>query len=154
MIANYERMFGESPKQTAKSPIEKGDHPELDQSDLLPPSDVVKYQSLIGSLQWVVTIDGSCRLPTCEDLQGDDNDIAEVTGKAPGHVEPQDEPQDAEDIEEVNEQDQAHQVSDTETITSDNRRSTRQISQPERWTYTHLQVGDECQPHTINKNRL
>jgi hypothetical protein len=30
MIANYERLFGQAPKQTVTSPIEKADHPELD----------------------------------------------------------------------------------------------------------------------------
>ena len=38
------------------SPIEKNDHPELDTSDLLNDEDIVKYQSLIGALQWVVSI--------------------------------------------------------------------------------------------------
>ena len=31
MIASYERMFGEKPSMQSHSPIEKGDHPELDQ---------------------------------------------------------------------------------------------------------------------------
>jgi len=38
------------------SPIEKSDHPELDTSDLLDEDDTIKYQSLIGALQWVVSI--------------------------------------------------------------------------------------------------
>ncbi len=56
MISTYERLFGTKPKQTYTSPIEKGDHPELDDTELLEPDDIVKYQSLIGALQWVVTI--------------------------------------------------------------------------------------------------
>ena len=38
------------------SPIEKNDHPELDTTDLLGDDDILKYQSLIGALQWVVSI--------------------------------------------------------------------------------------------------
>ncbi len=56
MMSAYERMFGGPPKQNCTSPIEKGDHPELDASDLLDSEGVIKYQSLIGSLQWAVTI--------------------------------------------------------------------------------------------------
>ena len=56
MIANYERIFGEAPKQTYRSPLDKGDHPELDTSELLGPKDVAIYQSLIGALQWIITI--------------------------------------------------------------------------------------------------
>ena len=56
MVANYERLFGESPKQVVTSPLEKGDHPELDTSDLLDDEGIRKYQSLIGGLQWAVSI--------------------------------------------------------------------------------------------------
>ena len=44
------------PNQAVASPIEKGDHPEMDTSELLDPEKVKIYQSLIGALQWVVTI--------------------------------------------------------------------------------------------------
>jgi len=43
------------PKQVVTSPI-KNDHPELDTSDLLDDEGIVKYHSLIGALQWVVSI--------------------------------------------------------------------------------------------------
>jgi hypothetical protein len=56
MIATYELLFGELPKQTVTSPIEKNDHPELDTSELLDDDGIKKYQSLIGALQWVVSI--------------------------------------------------------------------------------------------------
>ena len=49
-------MFGHPPKQNYTSPIEKNDHPELDNSELLDEDWTQKYQSLIGALQWVVTI--------------------------------------------------------------------------------------------------
>ena len=56
MIASYERLFGQVPKQNVSSPIEKGDHPELDESKLLDDEGIKKYQSLVGALQWVITI--------------------------------------------------------------------------------------------------
>ena len=56
MVDGYERMFGEKPKALYTSPLEKGDHPELDTSDMLDSDGISKYQSLIGSLQWSVSI--------------------------------------------------------------------------------------------------
>jgi hypothetical protein len=56
MIANYERMFGEKLKQKVYSPLENGDHPEMDVSELLEPDDVTKYQYIIGSLQWAILL--------------------------------------------------------------------------------------------------
>ena len=54
--AGYERMFGSKPTTTAKSPLEKGDHTELDNSELLDAEGTQQYQSLIGSLQWAVSL--------------------------------------------------------------------------------------------------
>ena len=56
MVSGYERMFGSKPKTVVTSPLEKGDHPELDSSDLLDPDGVQKYQSLVGLPQWAVSI--------------------------------------------------------------------------------------------------
>ena len=47
-------MFGSKPKLAYASPIEKGDHPELDTSELLDMDGLRKYQSMIGALQWIV----------------------------------------------------------------------------------------------------
>ena len=52
---NYQRIFGTQPKQV-QSPLVKGDHPELDSSELLDHEDTKIYQSLIGGLQWTVQI--------------------------------------------------------------------------------------------------
>jgi hypothetical protein len=49
------KSFGIKPKEFA-SPLEKGDHPELDTSELCTTEQVAHYQSMIGSLQWIVTI--------------------------------------------------------------------------------------------------
>ena len=56
MEETYERLFGSKPKQNISSPLEKGDHPELDTSELLDAEGTQKYQSLIGALQWAISI--------------------------------------------------------------------------------------------------
>ena len=56
MTANYQRIYGEPPSRKVHSPLEKGDHPELDTSDLLDQKGISEYQSLIGSLQWAISI--------------------------------------------------------------------------------------------------
>eukprot|EP00934_Nitzschia_sp_Nitz4_P004162 Nitzschia sp. Nitz4//scaffold172_size47551//46105//46779//NITZ4_007149-RA/size47551-exonerate_protein2genome-gene-0.13-mRNA-1//-1//CDS//3329538774//4152//frame0 len=48
LLTSYKQMFGTDPKSYA-SPLEKGDHPELDASP-------ERYQSLVSSLQWAVTL--------------------------------------------------------------------------------------------------
>jgi hypothetical protein len=53
---SYKQMFGASPRKNMRSPLEKGDHPELDASELLDEIGIAQYQSLIGSLQWAVTL--------------------------------------------------------------------------------------------------
>jgi hypothetical protein len=48
-------MFGSYPKEFDTPLIEK-DHPEIENSDLLDSLGIKHYQSLIGSLQWLVTL--------------------------------------------------------------------------------------------------
>lgn len=55
--ADFKVMFdGEEPPSKFKSPLEPNDHPELDTSDLCSPADTVKYQSLLGALQWTISL--------------------------------------------------------------------------------------------------
>jgi hypothetical protein len=49
-------MFGEPPIQNVSSPLEKGDHPELDTSEYFDEIAIKTYPSMIGALQWMVTI--------------------------------------------------------------------------------------------------
>ena len=56
MTDSYIQLFGTKPVQNVYAPLESGDHPELDQSELLGTEDIQKYQSLIGSLQWAISI--------------------------------------------------------------------------------------------------
>ena len=63
----YHSMFGEKPSTRAVSPLEHGDHPELDDSDLLDNDGIEQYQSLIGSLQWTISLgrfDTACAVMT------------------------------------------------------------------------------------------
>jgi hypothetical protein len=55
MIGAYERLFGEPPR-AYNSPLERNDHPELDDSKELGEEDTTKYQSMIGALQWVISL--------------------------------------------------------------------------------------------------
>ena len=55
VIANYSKLFKDEKLQTKiKSPLEPGNHPELDDFELLDANGVQKYQSIIGSLQWAM----------------------------------------------------------------------------------------------------
>ena len=56
MEMQHEALFGCKPQKNVTSPLEKNDHPELDDSPLLNEDDIVKYQSLIGVLQWAITL--------------------------------------------------------------------------------------------------
>ncbi len=54
---SYLRIFGERPKTKGIfSPLVRGDHPEIDDSDFLNDEGITNYQSLIGQLQWAISL--------------------------------------------------------------------------------------------------
>ena len=57
MLDSYKSptMFS-APPQKERSPLEKGDHPELDDTNFCSHEDMKKYQSMIGALQWLVSL--------------------------------------------------------------------------------------------------
>ena len=55
LITSYVNMFGCQPI-TRTTPMVKGDHPELDDSPELDKDGIKQYQSMIGALQWTVTL--------------------------------------------------------------------------------------------------
>ena len=55
MVDQYEKMNGSKPKEYT-SPLEKGDHPEVDTSDKLDEEGIKKYQTMIGCLQWAISL--------------------------------------------------------------------------------------------------
>jgi hypothetical protein len=54
-VAAYERIYGEKPKEYS-CPLEPDDHPELDTTPEMGPDGIQKYQSLIGQLQWAISL--------------------------------------------------------------------------------------------------
>ena len=56
MVDNYARIFGGRPTTNVSSPLKHGDHLELDDSELLDEEGIQMYQSLVGSLQWSVSL--------------------------------------------------------------------------------------------------
>ena len=50
------RCLREKPPTKSLSPLEPGDHPELDDSELLDAEGMQQYQSLIGTFQWIVAL--------------------------------------------------------------------------------------------------
>jgi hypothetical protein len=55
MIDTYVQLYGEKPRK-ASSPLEQNDHPEMDNSPFLGQDETQQFQSLIGAMQWAVSI--------------------------------------------------------------------------------------------------
>ena len=55
MIDNCKLMFREQPTEF-HAPMDKDDKPELDESPLLGPDGVQQFQSVIGAMQWLITL--------------------------------------------------------------------------------------------------
>ena len=55
MLESFERMYGEQPKEYS-TPLEKGDHPELDTSELCDAKGITDYMHMTGSLQWLISL--------------------------------------------------------------------------------------------------
>jgi hypothetical protein len=49
MVSTSEQMFDCKPSTKVSSPLEKGDHPKIDSSELLDKKGIQQYQSLIGA---------------------------------------------------------------------------------------------------------
>ena len=52
----YKRLFNEDPPKGYKTPLDKNDHPELDTSEILEGDTAAKYLTMVGQLQWLVTL--------------------------------------------------------------------------------------------------
>ena len=55
ILESYERMFNEKPRKS-RPPLEGGDHPELDTSELCDEHQTKQFQTLIGQLQWLISL--------------------------------------------------------------------------------------------------
>jgi hypothetical protein len=56
MVETYKQMFNENPLSKANSLLDSNDHPEADTSEFLDEDGIQQYQSLIGSMQWAISI--------------------------------------------------------------------------------------------------
>ena len=52
----YKRLFNEDPPKAYKTPLDKNDHPELDTSEILEGDMAATYLTMVGQLQWLVTL--------------------------------------------------------------------------------------------------
>ena len=55
ILESYERMLKEKPRKS-RPPLEGGDHPELDTSELCDEHQTKQFQTLIGQLQWLISL--------------------------------------------------------------------------------------------------
>jgi hypothetical protein len=55
MMETYVQLYGEKLRK-ASSPLEQNDHPEMDNSPFLRQDETQQFQSLIGAMQWAVSI--------------------------------------------------------------------------------------------------
>ena len=51
MVTSYQRMFGNKPSTKFSAPLEKGDHPEINDTELLDEDGIAQYQLLMGVMQ-------------------------------------------------------------------------------------------------------
>ena len=56
MVNTYVQLLGQKFSTKALSPLEKGDHPEIDDSEFFGQEDTQKCQSLVGAMQWAISI--------------------------------------------------------------------------------------------------
>jgi hypothetical protein len=55
MMDTYVQLYGEKPRKVS-SPLDQNDHPEMDNSPFLGQDKAQQCQSLVGAMQWAVSI--------------------------------------------------------------------------------------------------
>ena len=56
ILDSFSKMYPDEKFISIKSPLEKNDHPELDNSELVDHQEIQKYMSMIGQLQWAISL--------------------------------------------------------------------------------------------------
>ena len=56
LLESYQSMFKQDPPKNIRTPLDKNDHPELDDTELLTGKSIQHYLTMIGQLQWLVTL--------------------------------------------------------------------------------------------------
>ena len=50
-------MYKQDPPKNIRTPLDKNDYPELDDTELLTGESIQHYLTMIGQLQWLVTLE-------------------------------------------------------------------------------------------------
>ena len=56
LIESYHSMLKQDPPKNMRTPLDKNDHPELNDTELLTGESIQHYLTMIGHLQWLVTL--------------------------------------------------------------------------------------------------
>ena len=56
LAETHERLSNEEPPKGHKAPLDKNDHPDLDTTEILEGDMAAKYLTMVGQLQWLVTL--------------------------------------------------------------------------------------------------
>ena len=56
ILDSFKKMFPNDNFINSRSPLEKNDHHELDNSELCNEDQITKYMSMTGQLQWAITL--------------------------------------------------------------------------------------------------
>ena len=76
LLESYQSMFKQDPPKNMRAPLERNDHPKLDDTELLTGESIQHYLTMIWQLQWLVTLGSLTSMhksPPCPDsgqLQG------------------------------------------------------------------------------------
>ena len=76
LLESYQSMFKQDPPKNMRTPLERNDHPMLDDTELLTGESTQHYLTMIWQLQWLVTLGSLTSMhksPPCPDsgqLQG------------------------------------------------------------------------------------
>ena len=56
ILDSFSKMYPDEKYINIKSPLDKNDHPELDNTELVDHKEIQKYMSMIGQLQWAISL--------------------------------------------------------------------------------------------------
>ena len=56
LAESYHSIIKQNPPKNMRTPLDKNDHPELDDSELLEGNSIQHYLTMIGQLQWIVNL--------------------------------------------------------------------------------------------------
>ena len=57
LVDSYHSMFKQDPPKNMRTPLDKNDHPDLDDTELLTGESIQHYLTMVQQLQWLVTLE-------------------------------------------------------------------------------------------------